>query len=315
MIDRDNSSSKLYSKRAGDLIDNFQFGSEQQKLKVNRRPRGRTAGALPCNNPNIDFKDVRKRARRFVGNKAFYGDVMERAISNSSKVVQSNHTNAIHESLGYCYRTRLGIERDIAAWIVLFSTVNLTAVSDRNWFKCYVNLQRVEEMTGYLSLSRGSRFLELYRKTDLLRVTYKKSNRNKERKYCEIFISRRAFELAGVSRSELDGEIERKKRNDKRRLLQPNSIEHEKARAMAKKANRHLYVIQKENYKRKKQQAKESVKSKQDKLRNQEFKREAIELLASLQKSYPDKSVQELKDLLIRRHPVYAYALGSSPPR
>ena len=283
--------------------------------KPSKRPRGRTAGALPCNNPHINFKDVKKRVRRYVGKKAYFGDVMERAINNCSKVVKSNHTNAIHQSLGYEYRTRLGVERDIAAWIVLFSTVNLTAVSDRNWFKCFVNLQRVEEMAAYLSLSRGSRFLELYRKTDLLRVKYRKSNRNKERKYCEIFISRKAFELAGVTRSELDGEIERKERNDLKRLAVPHSVENENARALSKKANRHLYLVQKRHRIRKKQQKAEILDAKKSKAKNEDFKREALRLLADLQAAHPNKKVRELKQLLVKKYPIYAYVLGSSPPR
>lgn len=314
MNSQQNTSPMSGTQGIGEVISNFNAASTPAP-RPNRRPKGRTKGALPCNNPHIDFKDVRKRARQYVGGKAFYGPVMERAINNSHKVVKSNHTNAIHQSLGYGYRTRLGLERDISAWIVLFSTVNLTSTGDRNWFKCYVNLQRVEEMAAYLSLSRGSRFLDLYRKTDLLRVKYRRSNRNLERKYCEIFISRRAFELAGVSGKDLDLEIERKKKNDFKRLTKQNTSEYETARAFAKKANRHLYSVQKSTYQRHKKQKKLEIQTKAQKLRTEEFKREAIGLLNSLQQSHPQKSIQELKQLLIRKHPIYAHALGYSPPR
>lgn len=298
----------------GGVVDSFRV-QEKTIQKVNNRPKGRPKGALSCNNPHIDFKEVRKRARRYLGKGAFFGETMEKAINNSGRVVNSNHTSAIHKTLGYGYRTRIGIERDIAAWIVLFSTVNFTAIGDKNWFKCFVNLGRVDEMATFLSLSRGSRFLDLYRKTDLLRVRYKKNKLKPEQKHCEIFISRKAFELAGITRHQLDSEIERKQRNDKARLARPNTHEFETARAAEKKTDRHFYSVQKKQYNRIKQQRKHDLKSKQEKARDTDFKKEAIQLLVSLQKSHPQKSISELKTLIIDKHPIYAHAIGASPPR
>lgn len=295
------------------IIDDLTFGALDTP-KVNNRPKGRAKGTVACNNPHIDFKEVRKRIRRYIGKSAYHGEIIEKAIGNASLVVNSNHTNAIHRTTGHSYRTRIGIERDIAAWIVLFSTVNLTANKDRNWFKCYVNLSRVEEMATYLSVARGSRFLSLYRITDLLRVKYRKSKLNPEQKYCEIFISRKAFELARITRSQLDAEIERKLSNDKSRLARPNTSEFETARAAEKKADRHLYIVQKEHTKRFKKQKQESFRKNQEKAKNEDFKREAIQLLASLQASHPQKTIHELKNLILKKYPIYAHALGVSPP-
>lgn len=278
-----------------------------------KRPKGRTPGALPCNNPNIDYKDVRKRVRKFVTEKAFFGAVMEKAINNAHKIVHSEHTRAIHRSM-YSHRTHLGINRDITAWIVLLSTVNLTAANSDNWFKCVVNLTRLDEIGGYESLSRGSRFLELFRKTDLLKVTYKPSKENRELKYCEIFISRQAFNLAGVTNVELDGEIDRKRRNDKKRLAEQGTREYEDARATSKTMQRHIYDTQRENRKRKKEQAKSYSRAKFEEVQNQTLKKQAVQVFTELHKEYPNKSITELKTFFFRKYPELALALGHSPP-
>jgi len=278
-----------------------------------KRPKGRPLGALPCKNPNIDYKEVRKRVRAFVTQKAFFGAVMEKAINNAHKIVYSEHTRAIHRTL-YAHRTHIGINRDITAWIVLLSTVNLTASSDKNWFKCFVNLTRLDEIAGYESLSRGSRFLKLFCKTDLIRARYKQSKINKEMKYCEIYISRKAFELAEVTNIELDSEIDRKQRNDKRRLSQPGTREYEDARALAKKANRHLYAVEKEQRIRRKEQAKAESESRHQKRKDEELKKEFIALLTKLQGDYPNKSFPEIKELAKKRSPHLASYLGHPPP-
>lgn len=295
-----------------DLIES----SKPPEKKSTFRPKGRTPGALYCNNPKLNLKHIRNLIRRFIGPKAFLGPIMEKAIENAYKIVISHHVKARHFSLGYTHRTRLGIDRDVACWIVLLSTVNLTAGNrtHKGQFKCFVHLTKLDEIATLLSISRGSRFLELYRNTDLLKVIYKKSKKNTDRKWCEIYISRKAFNLAGITNVELDGEIERKKKNDKTRLLKEGTPENEAARAIQKELERTFYKKEKENYQRKKQQNKAEKLNNLNQYQNKELKKKAFEILAQLSKEYPDKQVRELQDLLIKRHPQYAPAFDKPPP-
>jgi hypothetical protein len=300
-------------KQIDPMVKSGYLPAESEKVKSNR-PKGRTANALPCNNPNIDFKMVRRRLDKYLGKGAFRGHIFDRSINNVHKLVNSNHVKATRLAEGLAYRTRFSTERDIAAWMVLISTVNLTHRSDGEWFQCFVNLTRLEELACFLSVTRGCSFLQLFRKTDLLKVKYRKSAKNPEQKFCEIFISRKAFQLVGVNRKELDEEIERKKKNDFKKLSQPGTISYELAAANEKKADRIMYQSQKEHRKRFKQQRAINEQKKRDNQNKQDFKKEAIQLLVSLQTSHPNKSILELKSLIIKKYPIYAHALGVSPP-
>ena len=239
---------------------------------------------------------------------------MERAINNAHRIVNSNHTRAIHASEGNSHRTRLGIERDTAGWITLLSTVNLTATNDNHWFQCFVNLERLEQIASYLSLSRGSRFLSLYKKTDFLKVRYKQSKKDKSIKYCEVFISKKAFFEAGVLPEDLEKEIKRKEKNDLKRLQTVGTQEYEAAYAKTKQLQRKLYLVQKDE-KIRRAKAKQQYQIEQSKKRkNESLKKEAYERLIKLQKEYPGKSVKELESLLMKHYPAYRHILGPAPP-
>ena len=278
----------------------------QPIVKTNNRPRGRTAGALECNVPDISYKDVRKSCSQFLnknGNNFKFGATIEGAIANVHQIVHSEHVRAIHRS-EYSHRTKYGINRDIAAWIVLLSTVHLTASGNDKWFRCAVNLEGLNDLVGYLSLSRASRFLDFYRWTDLLKVKYKQSNQS-EQKYCEIYISREAFYLAGVTPLELDEEIERKRKNDATKLARAGTRVAEEARAAGKKINREMYKTETAVRRKKKQQASDAKQAANEKFQNNEAYNKAIEQLVHLKNDYPGMSLEELQAVLIKYNPSY----------
>jgi hypothetical protein len=236
--------------------------------------------------------------RDFLGKKAFFGSTIEHAITHLSLLVHSHHVFATHRSL-YSHRKKTAIQRDIAAWIVLMSTVNLTASKNNEWFKCYVNLSRLNTLAGFNSLSRASNFLSFYKKTDLVRVKYKKSLCNNERKYCEIYISRKAFELTGVASDALDIEIVRKQKNDLKRIEKKGTMEYETAQAQLRTIY-HRYCLKKKALAVQKKQ-KRAIEKKIAHEKEQSLEKRRITMLddaqriINLQKKHPTLSYQAKK--------------------
>lgn len=290
-----------------------QTGKRPEKIPT-LRPKGRTPGALHCNNSHIDFKQVRQSIRQFTGPKAFLGPTMEKVINNAHRLVHSQHLRAMHRSLGYNHRTRFGYERDIAALQVLFGTVSMVPCFNGEYFRCYVNNKWLSKLALFDSKSRASRFLNLLKITDLVKLIYKQSIKNKEMKHCEIYLSRKAFLMAGATNDEIDEEIERKARNVQSRLTTPGTPEHEEANAMKKKIARYQYEKNKTNQKRIKAQKKLDRIEDNKKSSKVEIKRQAIQQLAQLQKEYPNRTLKQLKLKIIRYYPEYAKALGLNDP-
>lgn len=288
-------------------------GNRPEKITT-LRPRGRTPGALYCNNPNIDFKHVRQSIRKFTGPKAFLGPTMEKVINNASQLVYSQHLRAMHSSLGYNHRTRYGYERDIAALQVLFGTVSMVPCFDGDFFKCFVNNQWLSKLALFDSKSRASRFLNFLKTTDLVKLIYKKSTKNREMKHCVIYLSRKAFLMAGATNEEIDAEIERKARNIQYRLITPGTPEFEEANAAKKKMTRYQYEKNKTQQQRIKAQKKLNRIEDNKQSSKVEIKRQAIQKLAQLQTENPNRTMAQLKIKMARYYPEYAEALGLDPP-
>jgi len=207
---------------------------------INGRPRGRSSNIAHCNNPHIDFKEVRITIRQYQGKGAFIQRDIDKAIQLSYKIPHSPFFKSYHESLGHKHRTRFGVERDIAIIIILISTMNLAEDKFGDWFKCAVNSEKLNELSGFDSLSRVSRGTSLLKGAGLIRIEYHDSERNKNLKYSKIFIHRDLLKLAGLTNEQIDYQIKLKAKNHKKRLNDASTKEHNRFAINAEKAKREL---------------------------------------------------------------------------
>jgi len=284
--------------------------------KSNNRPRGRVAGALPCNNPHPDWRHVFKGCIDYLGKngrRPFLGPVMERAIFGAHKVVYSNHTTATCRAEGWNHRHPLGLSRDITLWKVLFATVNLgNAESSGDWFLCAVHAEQLNRLSSLDSLTRTSHFLSLYRRTGFLKCSYKQSQKGRgDLKYCIIRISKAAFLAAGITHAELEQEIARKRKNDAKRRNTPGTREYEYAQASMRRINRETRQLEDVNRKARKAMA---IKRQAERLASehqQQLRKEAYIAYADYQQKHPTQTPRQSLNRFLDAFPQFKYCFDT----